>query len=106
MSLQQLRDSLKKGFYVKNLYGMIPICRGLAVNSRKPSPFFLIEQIFLNIARQWEERDLPVEEAGKVQSKMIQPLNELLDVIDKNVSDQEILDHMNKVTSIYLNTFK
>ena len=73
MDLEQLQDRLEKGFYIDNLYGMASLCKSLALNSEYSVPFFVVQQLLLDIVRDWEERPLPVEEAESLQNKMVAP---------------------------------
>ncbi len=71
MNLQQLREKLERGFYLDNLYGMVRLCRSLALDTASPAPFLIMEYIFLDIARHWEDKPLLVEDAKLVEEKMI-----------------------------------
>ena len=69
-SLQQLRKGLNKGFYVDNLYEMARLCNDMALESKNPTPFFIMRKIFLGIANYWEERPVIVEEAKFVEVEL------------------------------------
>ena len=71
-----------------------------------PLPFFVIQQVFLGIARDWEERPLPVEEATLVTSKITKPLEDVIDAIEADVSKEELFDLLNKLLSAYLVVLK
>lgn len=101
MSLQQLRENLKKGFYVDNLYEMSHLCRNLALDTASPTPFFVMQYIFSNIARNWEDRPVTVEEAKLVESKMTEPLENLIEGIIADASSAEMFDLLNNVVSAY-----
>ena len=105
MNLQQLRERLAKGFYIDNLYEMVHLCRSLALDSNSPAPFFVMQHIFFNIARYWEDKPLPVEEAKLVQSEMVKPIEDLISGIEVNVSSEQTLTLLNKVVSAYLFLF-
>lgn len=103
--LQQLRERLKQGFYLDNLYEMARLCESLALDTASPAPFFVMEHIFLDIARQWEDKPLLVEEAKSVESKMIKPLEELIEGIEAAASNEETFNLLNEVASAYLISF-
>lgn len=105
MSLQQLRENLEKGFYLDNLYEMARLCKSLALDTTSPAPFFFMAHIFLDIARQWEDKPLVVEEAKVVESKITKPLEELIEGIATNASSEEIFTLLNRVVSAYLVSF-
>ena len=104
-NLQQLREKLEKGFYLDNLYEMACLCRSLALDTTSPAPFFFMEHIFLNIARHWEDKPLLVEEARLVESKMIEPLEDLVEGIEAFASSEEVFNLLNRVVSAYLISF-
>lgn len=106
MSLQLLREKLKQGFYIDNLYEMAVLCKSLALDTPSPAPFFFMRSIFLDIARHWEEVPLPVEQAEQVESTMIEPLEELVEGLEADASVEEILNLLNRVVSAYLTSFK
>lgn len=95
-NLQQLRDKLKEGLYLNNLRQLAHICKNLAMDDPYPLPFFVMRQVFLEIARNWEERPLPVEEANYVRSKITKPLEDLIDAIETGVSKEELFDLLNE----------
>ena len=101
-NLQQLRDTLKKGLYLDNLYQVAHLCNNLAMDTPDPLPFFVIRQVFLEIARNWEERPLPVEEANFVRSKITKPLEDVIDAIEADISKDELFDLLNRFLSAYL----
>ena len=105
MNLQQLREKLEKGFYLHNLYEMASLCKDLALGVTNPAPFFVMQHIFLNIARYWEDKPLPVEEARLVQSEMVKPLEDLISAIEANASSEQTLNLLNRVVSSYLFLF-
>ena len=103
--LQQLREKLKKGFYLNNLNEMARLCKSLALDTTSPAPFFIMERIFSDVARHWEDKPLSVEEAKLVESKLITPLAELIEGITANASTEEIFSLLNRVVSAYLLSF-
>ena len=88
MNLQQLREKLEQGFYVNNLCEMASLCKNLALDANNPVPFFVMEHIFSDIAKYWEDRPLPVEDAKLVEGEMIKPLKDLIDGIEANTSGE------------------
>jgi len=105
MNHHQLREKLRQGFYLDNLYEMVHLCKSLALDNISPAPFFFMEHIFLDIARQWEDKPLVVEEANLVESKIYKPLEELIEGIATNASSEEIFTLLNRVVSAYLVSF-
>ena len=105
MNLQKLRERLEKGFYLDNLYELAHLCRNLALDTTSPAPFFIMEHIFLDIARSWEDKPLPVEEAKLVGSKLIEPLEYLIEGIEADASGEEVLNLLDSVVSAYLISF-
>ena len=101
MNLQQLREKLEQGFYVNNLYEMARLCKSLALDADNPTPFFVMEQIFLDVARYWEDKPLIVEEAKLVEAEMIKTLRDLIDGIEANASSEQMFHLLNKIISSY-----
>lgn len=104
-NLQQLQEKLAKGFYLNNLYEMARLCKSSALESNSPAPFFVMQHIFFNIARYWEDKPLPVEEARLVQSEMVKPIEDLISGIEANATSEQTLTLLNKVVSSYLFLF-
>jgi hypothetical protein len=64
-----------------------------------------MEHVFLGIARHWEDRPLPVEEATLVESKLRKPLEDLVEGLEANASSEEIYILLNRIVSAYLISF-
>lgn len=60
MSLQNLKEGLKKGLYVRNLHRLADICYKEALAGNSPAPFFILAGIFKEIAACRDE--MPVKE--------------------------------------------
>jgi len=65
-----------------------------------------MRDIFLDIARRWEERGLLVEEAKRVELEMTKPLGDLIEGIETEASAEVVLDLLNDVVSAYLVSFE
>jgi hypothetical protein len=85
---------------------MAALCKSLALDTPSPAPFFFMRNIFLDIARHWEDVPLPVEEAEQVELKMLEPLEELVERLKADASVEEIFNLLNRVVSAYLISFK
>ena len=101
-NLQQLQDKLEKGLYLENLYEMARLCQALASDTIYRVAFFVMREIFLDIARGWDERAVPVEEAKRVEQQMLEPIRDLIRGIDRQAADEVILNLLNTVVSAYL----
>jgi len=106
MNLQKLREKLEQGFYVRNLADMASLCKGLALDSINPTPFFVMQRIFSDIANNWDEKPIIVEEVKLVEAEMVKPLKDLIDGLEANASNDHILQLLNKVISSYLFIFR
>jgi len=84
---------------------MASLCKDLALDVPSAVPFFVMQHIFLNIAKYWEERPLPVEEAKLVEVEMIKPLKDLISGIEANASSEQIVHLLNKAVSSYMFLF-
>lgn len=99
---QQLQDRLEKDFYVDNLYVMSGLCKTLALNIGYSVPFFVLRQVFLGIAKDWEDRPLTVEEAKSTEHKIKDCIIQLLHAVNLDASRETIYNILNDLVSIYL----
>jgi len=99
---QQLQDRLEKGFYVDNLYVMASLCKILALNSEYPVPFFVVQQVFLGIIKDWEDRPLSVEEAKATENKIKDSITHLIQAIKLGASNETIYNSLTDIVSVYL----
>ena len=102
MNVQPLRDMLGKGLYLDNLWELARVCRSLAMDASHPLPFFVMRQVFLEIANNWDERPLPVEEATYIGSKIAKPLEDLLVGLECGASAAELFDLLDAFVSARL----
>ncbi|MFC2008278.1 hypothetical protein ACFLT0_01120 [Chloroflexota bacterium] len=84
---------------------MASLCKTLALDTTSPVPFFVMEHIFLDIARHWEDRPLPVEEAKLVEARMMKTVEDLVEGIEAFASIEQIYILLNGVVSDYLISF-
>jgi hypothetical protein len=61
-----------------------------------------MEQLFLDLVRRWEDNPVPVDEANQIKTKLIKPLEDLVEAIEANASNAEIYSLTNKLVSAYL----
>lgn len=104
-TLQELQEKLGRGLYINNLYEMAGICRNLALDAHDPAPFFIMRQVFLDIARRWEGKPLVEEEAQQVEESIIYTLENLIEGIMTEVSNEEVYGLMNCVASAHISSF-
>lgn len=102
MNLEQLKQSLQNEFYVDNLFGLADICRKLALECNTPTPFFVMGQIFSNIAQNWDDKPLSVEFAAKIKSELMTPINHIIKIIELEGSEQQIFYWVNNLIVSYL----
>jgi len=84
---------------------MARLCKSLALGAKSPVLFFFMEHIFLDVARHWEDKPLPVEEAKLVESFLLQPLEDLVEGIEANASSEKVLNLLKRDVSAYLILF-
>jgi hypothetical protein len=61
-----------------------------------------MQHVFLGIAKNWEDRPLPVEEAKLVENKMMEPLIHLVKAISLNASNETIYNILDNIVATYL----
>lgn len=93
---------LREGLYVNNLWQLASLCKDLAMDDPYPLPFFVMRQVFMEIATSWDERPLPVDEANYVKSKMLKPLEDIIQTIEVGASKDEIFDRLNDFVIAWL----
>lgn len=98
---KRLLELLDLGFYVDNLYKLASLCKKLSLDTPRPAAFFIMESIFLNVARNWEDRPLTDEEAQQVESKLMRPLKELIEALEESSTNEEVLERLDEVVSAY-----
>ncbi len=69
---------IAKGRYVDNLFEMARLCAGWALDSGNPTPFFVLEQVFVGIARDWDGRPQTVEEAQALEAAVVPAISSRL----------------------------
>ena len=102
MLLTELKESLQKEFYVRNLYSIANTCREMASDTTRPTPFFILGQIFTNIANKWDDMPLEVDHAESVKSELIGTIKQLIYAIELEASDEQLFKILNDLISIYL----
>lgn len=85
---------------------MARLCKSLALDTSNPAPFFVMWHVFSEVARYWEDKPVIVEEAKLVEADMIEPLKNLIDGIEANVSGEQMNHLLNKAVSSYLFLFR
>jgi len=100
--LQLLKEKLGKGFYVENLYEMASLCKRLAKDSAYALAFHVLWSIFIDIARDWDGRPLPVDEATKVQQKLEAPIREVIQRLEAFRNKQELFDSLTKLVAAHM----
>ena len=84
---------------------MARLCKDLALDVSSPVPFFVMQHIFSDVAKYWEERPLSVEEAKLVEVEMTKPIKDLIGGIEANASSEQIVHLLNKAVSSYMFLF-
>jgi 3-deoxy-D-arabino-heptulosonate 7-phosphate (DAHP) synthase len=69
------------------------------MGTQNPLPFFVLQQFFLQIARDWEERPLTVEEANTLSSRIVGPIEEIIDALEVGASKEQQFDLLTKLIS-------
>jgi len=105
VSLQQLREKLEQGFYADNLYEMARLCKDMALESKNPVPFSIMQKMFSYIADYWHDRPVIVEEARLVEAELKEPLRHLIDALEKKAANEKINELVDKAVSSYMFLF-
>lgn len=98
--LEELRELLKKGLYLQNLYMMTSLCAELAKVSKIPLPYYFLKSVFLDITQRWEGEALPADKADVSQSFLLPEINNLIKLIEDDASKEALFDAMNEIGSM------
>lgn len=97
-----IQKTLKKGLYYHNLRELISQCNSL-IDSKNPLAFFILRSIFSELQNRWSEYKLPTEEYDSVCSKLVGPIEKLLDLISKEESKTKIDRQLIEIVKIFVN---
>lgn len=95
--LQLLEEKLDKGFFVQNLYDMARICENLMEDTFGGPAFYILRRIFLDIARDWNDRAVSVDEAAEVENKLEAPIRQLIAVLETRRSKEALFESLAKL---------
>jgi len=76
------------------------------LDSATPAVYFVLGSILREIANDWADRPVQVEEAQKLQTQMIEPLVDLITALDVGESDTELFLLTNAVVVAYISYLK
>ena len=79
---------------------MISLCKDLAKSSKIPMPFYLLKNVFKDMAEGWEGEALPADKADVTQNFLIPEINNLLKLIEEQASKEALFDVMNDISSM------
>jgi len=97
--LQLLKEKLDKGLFVRNFYNMAQTCESLIEDKFGGPAFYILRSIFLDIARDWNERAVSVDEATEVKRKLEAPIRELIEALETRRSKEALFESMAKLVS-------
>lgn len=105
IEVQLLKENLGKGFFVDNLYEMASICEKLMKDSARAPAFYILRSVFLDLARDWDERPLPAEEVTKVQEKLEMPIREVIEGLEALWSKEALFESLRKLVAARIEAF-
>ena len=97
--LQLFKEKLDKGFFVQNLFEMARICESLMKDTFASPTFYILRSIFLDIARDWNDRALSVEEATEVENELKAPIREALEGLETHRSKEALFESLAKLVA-------
>ena len=101
-----MREKLGRGFYVNNLYDMARLCKELALDDDNPAPFYVMQHVFSDIARHWEDRPIVVEEAKLVETEITKTIWILIDTIESGAPVEQVYNMLGEVLKSYQFLFR
>lgn len=97
-----LRRLLKRGLFVANLHEMTRCCMALARSVKEPLPYYVLASIFSDLAANWDDRPLPVEEAKNMENHIGPDLNGILTILLETGSTIEVADPLNALVKKFV----
>ncbi|MDY6918009.1 MAG: hypothetical protein SVP26_08730 [Chloroflexota bacterium] len=69
-------------------------------------PFFVLSEVFLEIAQQWDEVPVVAEVASQVRSSVQAPLAEVLDGLENGIPQDDLFDCLERLVSALLSVLR
>ena len=66
----------------------------------------LLSEVFLEIARQWDEMPVVAEVANQVRSSVQEPLAEVLDGLEHGIAREDLFDSLDRLASALLSVLR
>jgi hypothetical protein len=95
--IQDAREKLELGFYIKNLDDLAKIFQKMSVTTKWATACFVLSEIAFDIARSWDDRPLPTSEAVAVDKEMRPLIINVLDAMEKDVSIEVLSTALDQV---------
>jgi len=98
---EKLKEGINKGFYLRNLYELAELCRKIGPKTKIPLVLFTFRGIFLGLSSKWEGNPLEVEEEKEVRLALINPMLEIITLMEGIEQPGEIFVKLNELVIRY-----
>lgn len=102
--LTLLENMLKNGLYVNNLHDMARLC-GKAKRKGNTVVFDVLEGIFYDLAHNWGGRPLPNSEVEFVESKLLEPLLQIVEKVNIESTGKETFQLLTNIILKYTHVY-
>ena len=82
--MNELAQKLQQGLSVNNLRALVDRCRALSQESNDRVALYVLESVFADILRDWDERALSPQEVEKAEEAIVNPSLRLLECLRGN----------------------
>lgn len=97
---EELRSAVEKGIFVDNLYLMAQISERIMQCPDMLVPGFVLRSAFLNVANEWDEKPIVVEDVSELCKQMRETVLELTAALENGVSFEALIGLMERLISI------
>ena len=104
-NIDQLAVELSKGLYVNNLSNLISICEDAKHDDEHVLAFHTLQCIFIGIKQSFDERAVPTNEFDFVQSKLMTPILDILEMMKTDGSEKELYGMLSNIVGIYVHLY-
>jgi hypothetical protein len=99
MELQRL---LEREFYADNFAEIARLAREAAESMDRPLPLFVLWTVFSLLERDWRERPLRVEVAGRMKRHLSPSIERYLRAAESGLSPETEAEHLNEIVERFL----
>jgi hypothetical protein len=101
-ALNQMKENLKKGLSIDNLYELKRQSMEIAKQADDPLPFYVLASIFFDIIDDWDERPLLDAKAKKMEQAILDKLDNVIDGLIEKRQSNRMYDDLNSLVRSFV----